>query len=46
MEDCPERTLLLLEEVEALVRDAEHLVVAAMIMKYPEAEIEAKGICD
>jgi hypothetical protein len=46
VESCPERTLRLLEEVEVLVRDAGHLVVAAMIMKHPEGDIEAKCICD
>ena len=46
VEECSERTMPLLEVVEELMLDAGHLVVAAMILKYPEAEIETKSICD
>lgn len=44
-EECPRRTLVLLEEVEDIVRDAGNLVSAAMILKYPatEAEISSEG---
>lgn len=34
----PGRALNLLENVEELVRDANHLVQAALIMRYPEME--------
>lgn len=34
----PGRALNLLENVEELVRDANHLVQAALIMRYPETE--------
>ena len=45
-EECPDRTVRLLEEVEELIRDASHLVIAAMIMKYPKEGGEAENVCD
>lgn len=37
-EDCPLRTLRLLEDTEDLIRDATHLVNASLMMKYPDRD--------
>lgn len=45
-DEDPSRTLNLLENVEELIRDANHLVQAALIMRYPETEEqEEAGSC-